>query len=144
MKKVLLVIGLLVGSISSISSQEISDNAIGLKFNDISFETLEITYQRKLSEKSRLQLDTYTDFDNVSIAGFYQRVFKLNDDLNWYGGVGASYSNLTSDISGLGTLGIEYNFESPIMASLEVTPINVGENGFNWGSGFSLAVRYQF
>ena len=67
MKKVLLVFGFVLAATFSTNAQGFSDNAIGLKFGSIStFKYLNVTYQRKITTKSRLELDVFSDFDNVS------------------------------------------------------------------------------
>ncbi|MFT7331789.1 MAG: hypothetical protein ACI848_001873, partial [Roseivirga sp.] len=48
MKKTLLIIGLLISGIFTTNAQDISDNAIGIRFGDNGGFGGEISYQRKL------------------------------------------------------------------------------------------------
>jgi hypothetical protein len=46
---------------------------------------------------------------------------------------------------GAGIIGIEYNFNAPILISIDYRPeIGITENYDSLGSSFALAVRYQF
>ena len=128
MKKIFLIFSFLL-IISKTTAQEISNNAIGFSFNDISFNSLKTTYQHKLSEKSRAEFNVDTNFDYyLTLSGFYERVWKLNNNFNWFAGIGASYSKFYNESLGLGIIGVEYNFESPIMVSIDIKPFFIGKN----------------
>lgn len=155
MKKTFLIIGLVFASFFTMNAQEISDNAIGLRFGDNSGFGGEISYQRKLSENNRLEIDlgirNGKGADSFKATGVYQWVWVLENRFNWYAGVGGGVGSFKSGgvsetfFFGTGDIGIEYNFESPILISLDYRP----EFGFSTiydglNSDIALSVRYQF
>lgn len=140
-----------------LSAQEISKNSIGLRFGDNSGLGGEISYQLKLKESNRLEIDLGTRSDsNLSsfkLTGIYQWVWHLDNSFNWYAGFGGgigSWKNKVVNQSeavlfGAGNIGIEYNFDIPLLISLDYRP----EFGFSdiydgLNSDFALSVRYQF
>jgi len=105
----------------------------------------------------------WRDSDNVDafkLVGLYQWVFVLEDRFNWYVGAGAGigsfdvdndFDNFVDDDSGTfalvaGDIGIEYNFDIPLLLSLDIRP----ELGFNDAYSddldldIALGIRYQF
>ncbi|WP_439127574.1 hypothetical protein [Polaribacter sp.] len=145
MKKVLITLSLVFAFSLSSNAQEIANNTIGVKLGNTLFNSLTISYQKKISEKSRLEFNLGSDFEAASFSAGYQRVWALNEDLNWYGGLQAGYGTGNNDFNGGAIIGLEYNFESPILLSIETTPIYITErDGVDFGSGFALGVRYRF
>lgn len=162
MKKLLLSIAIIVGTVTTAQSQEISENAIGLRAGDGDGLGTEISYQRGLGGNNRLELDLGYEnndaFDAVKLTGVYQWVWNIDGGFNWYAGAGgglasASYDrpfNDSGDDSELallaaGMVGIEYDFDFPLLLSLDVRPeIYFGD--FRDGSDFDIAlgIRYQF
>ena len=148
MKKVFLVIGLLVGSTFSLNAQDISSNAIGLRFSGGSSLGGEISYQKSLSKSSRLEvnLGLMNDFSDFKATGLYEWVWQLENKFNWYAGFGGGV--VTAGKNGAfvaGVIGIEYNFDAPIIIFLDYRPevgISGGLNGLS--SDAALGVRYQF
>lgn len=175
MKKNYYCLYLIIGLIFSSQAQEnqenntkqdnISKNAIGLRFGNNHRSGLEISYQRKLSTKNRLELDLgFTNDDNtnaIKLSGIYQWYWNFKRELDWYAGFGGglgswntdnNYNNGYAGDNGIfaiinGDIGIEYNFkEIPIHIALDLRPEFVFNNyekndfGFNLG----LAVRYKF
>ena len=57
MKKLFLFIGFLTMSALTANAQDISENAIGLRFGDNNGIGGEISYQSKLSDSNRLEID---------------------------------------------------------------------------------------
>jgi hypothetical protein len=152
MKKVLLLFGLLVGSIVSINGQEISDNAIGLRLGSNDGCGAEISYQRKLKETNRLEvnLGLRDGFSDVKLTGLYQWVWNLENQFNWYAGAGAGvYDANSTAIFASGVVGIEYNLSDatdlPLLISLDYRP-EIGLTGSLDGlnSDLGLSIRYQF
>ena len=147
-----------------LSAQSISKNALGLRIGDNDGFGGEISYQRYLSENNRLEFDLgWRDSDNVDafkLVGLYQWVFVLEDRFNWYVGAGTGigsfdvdndFDNFVDDDSGTfalvaGDIGIEYNFDIPLLLSLDIRP----ELGFNDAYSddldldIALGIRYQF
>jgi len=148
------------GAFSTLQSQEFAKNAIGLRLGDNDGFGAEISYQRGLTDNNRLEFDLgWRDFDGgnaIKIAALYHWVYNLDKGFNWYvgpgGGVGiVDYNNDVNDGGSdsyfflAGDIGIEYNFEIPIMISLDVRP-EIGFGDFNDDLDFDIAVgiRYQF
>lgn len=157
MKKVLLIIIALTSTLS-INAQDISKNAIGVRFGSNDGLGGEISYQRKLSnENNRLELDlgwrNTSNTDAYKIAGVYQWVWSLGNQFNWYAGVGGGvgkWKNKTANSSQTvpfvaGNVGVEFDLDIPLLISLDYRP----EVGFNkiydgLNSDIALGLRYQF
>jgi hypothetical protein len=101
---------------------------------------------------NRLELDLgLSDFKGgVNFAGTYQWVKPLVGSFGWYFGVGAGVGlwNKSTAVSGLGQLGLEYNFRLPFQVSLDWRPgvslkFNDGLNVQFWATSLSLSVRYR-
>lgn len=166
----LLVLGLFT-SFTNLKAQEISDNAIGLRLGDSDGFGAEISYQRLLNRYTRAEINLgYRDsreHDAVKLTGLYQWVHSIDRGLNWYYGFGAGVGTVTfepvpnvnnptiaEEVDGgffalvAGDVGIEYNFEIPVLISLDIRP-EYGVVGFaNFDNRFNfdiaLGVRYQF
>jgi hypothetical protein len=147
----------------SLSAQSISNHALGLRLGDSDGFGAEISYQKSLTNTNRLEVDLgWRDSRNFSafkVAGLYQWVRPIEGDFNWYYGVGgglgsADFSNIpNNDVGGLfifgaGNIGIEYDFDIPLILSLDFRPEIglVGYDGFSDTFDFDigLGVRYQF
>lgn len=166
MKKLLLLSFTLLGFAFATQAQEISPNAIGLRLGESDAFGAEISYQRALGDNNRLELDLgWRDgryHDGFKLAGLYQWVFPIEGNFNWYVGAGGGLGSFSYDnnngndyndtfIFAAGDIGIEYNFDIPLLLSLDLRPeIGFGDdynNDFdNSGLGFDIAlgVRYQF
>jgi len=76
----------------------------------------------------------------------YQWVWNLEEQFNWYAGVGGGIVSANgTGIYGVGVVGIEYNFDVPVLLSIDYRPqagIAGGLDGLN--SDVALSVRYQF
>ena len=91
MKRLVLSAFLLIGLAFSAQAQE-RKNAIGLRLGDNDGFGAEVSYQRWLSPKNRLEFDLgWRDskyYDAVKLAGLYQWVWNIEGGFNWYAGVG--------------------------------------------------------
>ena len=152
-------------------SQSMSDNTIGLRLGDSDGLGAEISYQKSINRSNRLELNLgFRDsraYDAFKIAGLYQWVRPLEGDFNWYygfgGGLGSvnfeprpssSNPNVAEEVDGglfvfgAGNLGIEYNFDFPLVISLDMRPEIglIGYSGFsdNFDFDIGLGIRYQF
>ena len=167
MKKIILSAIMLMGLAFTTQAQEISKNALGLRLGDNDGFGGEISYQRGLSKNNRLELDlgirnrgNYNndgDLNAVKLAALYQWVWNIDGGFNWYAGVGGGlgsydykYKDGTRDNGtfafAAGDIGLEYNFDIPLLISLDFRP-EIGGNGYynnNYGSDIALGVRYQF
>ena len=149
MRKIVLGLSLLVGALFTVNAQDISDNAIGLRLGSNDGFGSEISYQRKLKENNRLEvnLGLRDGFSDLKLTGLYQWVWNLEDKFNWYAGAGAGlYDSNSIGIFASGVVGVEYNFDAPIILSIDYRPeiglTRNGQNGLN--SDIALSVRYQF
>ncbi|QLE02644.1 hypothetical protein HX109_14155 [Galbibacter sp. BG1] len=165
MKKLILFSVLAIGFAVSGYSQEIAKNALGLRLGDGDGFGAEISYQRGIGGNNRLEFDLgWRDskkYDAFRITGLYQWVFPIEGDFNWYvgagGGLGAydrddDFDDFDDDDDDggaygfvAGDIGIEYNFNIPLLLSLDFRP-EVGFNDFDDDFDFDIAlgIRYQF
>ena len=163
---------ILIASLS-LNAQNISKNAIGLRLAQNDGFGAEVSYQRGLSERNRLEFDLgWRDgkhYDGFKLAGLYQWVWNIDAGFNWYVGAGgglASYryteKNNNNNIYyketygfAAGDIGIEYNFDFPLLISLDFRPeIGFGKeyyindnrlyNNKDLDLDIALGVRYQF
>ena len=148
----------------SLSAQEISDHALGLRLGDSDGFGAEISYQKSIGRTNRAEFDLgwrdSRDFDAFKIVGLYQWVRPIEGGFNWYYGVGAGLGSVdftprpnSNDDGGVfvfaaGDIGVEYNFGIPLLLSLDFRPEIgvVGYDGFsdNFDFDIGLGVRYQF
>ncbi|MFY9242946.1 MAG: hypothetical protein WAO74_07965 [Polaribacter sp.] len=147
MKKILLTFGLVLAAFT-INAQGISKNAIGLRFGGGNGLGGEISYQRALGSNNRLEVDLglANEFNNFKATGLYQWVWTLEQQFNWYAGFGGGILSAgETGIYGAGVVGIEYNFDAPVLVSIDYRP-EIGISGGLKGvsSNVALAVRYQF
>jgi hypothetical protein len=85
------------------------------------------------------------EFSSFKGTGLYQWVWNLEDKFNWYAGFGAGFDSGFSSLFGAGIVGIEYNFDAPILISLDYRPeVGITGNYDGLNSSLALAIRYQF
>lgn len=164
MKKLLVCIAVALGFIFQVQAQEISKNAIGLRIGDNDGFGTEINYQRGLSDNNRLEFGLqFSGNSGVSLlkaTGLYQWVWNIDGGFNWYAGAGAGLASVSFDdddfpdgfqneseifLFAAGTVGIEYNFDFPLLLSLDVRPeFGFGDFRDDLGLDFALGIRYQF
>lgn len=152
------ILFLLIG-IFSAQSQEISPNAIGLRLGDNDGFGAEVSYQRAISGNNRLEFDLgwrdSRDFSIIKIAGLYQWVWNIDKGFNWYAGPGGGFVFLDVDedagggsdtaIFVAGDIGLEYNFDFPLLLSLDFRPeIYIGDYDDDLNFDIALGIRYQF
>lgn len=158
MKKLLLVIFVVFGFSLSSHAQSVAQNALGLRLGDSDGFGTEISYQRGLSENNRLELDlgwvNRHRHDAFRLVGVYQWVWNIEAGFNWYAGVGAGIGarDFHNNYSGngffgllAGDIGIEYDFDFPLLISLDFRP-EIGLDDYHDDLGFDIALglRYQF
>lgn len=163
-KKLILMKKLFLFALVSLSlnvvaqAQTISDNAIGLRLGDSDGFGAEVSYQRALGGNNRLEADlgwrSGNDFDGFKLTGIYQWVWELDGNFNWYAGAGGGLGSYSFDNNAIddetfvflaGDIGIEYNFDIPLLLSLDFRP-EIGFGNFNDDLDFDIAlgIRYQF
>ncbi|WP_299128378.1 hypothetical protein [uncultured Winogradskyella sp.] len=156
MKKIAFIGVLFIAFTLTSNAQEIAENAIGLRLGDSDAFGAEISYQRALGSNNRLEVDlgwrSGNNFDGFKLTGLYQWVWQLDGDFNWYAGAGGGLGSFNIDNADndtfafiAGDIGIEYNFDIPLLLSLDFRP-ELGFGDFNDDLGFDIAlgVRYQF
>lgn len=165
MKKLILLVFAVVGFSMSSNAQAIADNALGLRLGDSDGFGAEISYQRALGDNNRLELDLGwrdgKNYDGFKLAGLYQWVFPLDGSFNWYVGAGGGIGSFSYEaydpinkrrfddsetfFFAAGDIGIEYNFDIPLLISLDFRP-EIGFGDFNDDLDFDIAlgIRYQF
>ncbi|MEA1785394.1 hypothetical protein U1E44_04760 [Arenibacter sp. GZD96] len=163
MQKLILCIAL-IGSFS-VGAQQIADHALGLRLGDSDGFGAEISYQKSIGRYNRVEADlgwrNNRNFDAFKLTGLYHWVRTLDGNFNWYYGVGGglgsvdfnSFPNQSTPDGGLfvfaaGTIGVEYNFDIPLLLSLDFRP-EIGLVGFddfsdNFDFDIALGIRYQF
>lgn len=158
MKK-LIVFSLFLCGIYSSSAQEISDHTIGLRLGSNRGFGTEISYQMKLNSENRAEFNlgwrTSNNLSALKVNGIYQWVWPLEQGFNWYAGVGGGLGTFSNNnpngnngtfIFAAGDVGIEYNFDFPLQASLDLRP-EIGGNGYfdnGFGTDLALGIRYKF
>lgn len=150
-----------LGGIGIGFSQDISPNAIGLRFGDNDGFGAEISYQRKLQENTRLEADLgfrdNKNFDIWKLTAIHQWVWNIDGGFNWFAGFGAGIGNVDikgfdNDDDGLfvnavGNVGVEYDFDIPLVISLDFRPEIGIVNDFGSNDldlDIALGLRYQF
>lgn len=164
MKKVFLLALFVMGATfySETQAQNIADNALGLRLGGGDGFGAEVSYQRGLGQNNRMEFDlgwrNDSSFDAFKITALYQWVWNIDGGFNWYAGAGGGVGSVNDnrrdyDDGGAfvflaGDIGIEYDFDIPLIISLDLRP----EIGFlgddspvnNFSPDFALGLRYQF
>lgn len=165
MKKVLIAFVLIAGFSFTSQAQDIAPNALGLRLGDSDGFGAEISYQRALGGNNRLELDLGirdgNNYDGFKLAGLYQWVWNIDGGFNWYAGVGGGLASYSFDnyrgngndyddtfVFAAGDIGIEYNFDFPLILSLDFRPeIGFGDGNYDNDDldfDIALGIRYQF
>lgn len=147
------------------TSQEIAQNAIGLRIGDSDGFGPEVNYQRALGDNNRLEVGlgwhSKSYWNSVKLTGIYQWVWNIDGGFNWYAGPGAGFGLVSYDryyydypysrekkseayAFITGDVGIEYSFDFPLLISFDFRPqFNLGyRDDINFDIG--LAARYKF
>jgi len=171
MKKLILLAIFAFGATVATNAQTISENALGLRLGGGNGYGAEVSYQRAVGgDNNRLEFDLGWRNDNsrynsVKLAALYQWVWNIEGGFNWYAGAGGGVGNISAkderyynnknykyyDETFLflaGNIGIEYNFDIPLLISLDFRPeigfINDNDDFDNFSPDVALGLRYQF
>ena len=166
MKKIILSAVMLFGLAISSQAQDISKNALGLRLGSNDGFGGEISYQRGLSKNNRLELDlgfrNSNNVDAFKLTGIYQWVWEIENNFNWYAGIGGGLGSWSYDYNSggnkykdsgtfvfiAGDIGIEYNFDIPLQIALDLRPeLYFNSEKYreqNFGPDLALSLRYRF
>lgn len=169
MKKLMFSVFMLFGMVLCTQGQDISKNAIGLRLGDSDGFGAEVSYQRGLSQKNRLEFDLgwrnrnnyyYNNAQFVKLTGLYQWVWNIEGDFNWYVGAGGGIANGSYSYKDdgkrytdnytyafvAGDIGIEYLFDFPLQLSLDFRPEIYFSDRVkdDYGSDIGISARYRF
>lgn len=161
MKKFLLTFAAITLISVSMNAQRISKHAIGLRLGDSDGFGTEVNYQLGLGENNRLEIGlgwrSSNDVTAIKAAALYQWVWVLDGNFNWYAGAGGGVGqvNFDDDFPGdpdaetflfaAGDIGIEYNFDIPLLLSLDFRPeFGFGDYRDDVDFDIALGIRYQF
>lgn len=163
MRKLLLLSLLFVGFAVTSHAQQIAKNALGLRLGDNKGFGTEINYQRGLNENKRLEFGlswhSASHSDAYKLTALHQWVWQLENRFNWYAGVGGGLGSIQFDkkhnyydkhksdtfLFIAGDIGIEYNFDIPLLISLDFRPeIGFGKYRDDLNFDIALGLRYQF
>ncbi len=161
MNKHILIFTVVIISSFSALGQRIADNAIGLRIGDNDGFGTEVNYQRGLGDNNRLELglgwNSNNDVSAYKLTGLYQWIWKLDGNINWYAGAGGGLGQIVfkDNFPGnpdnetfaflAGDIGVEYNFDIPLLVSLDFRPeIGFGNYRDDVGFDIALGIRYQF
>ncbi|MEM8927946.1 MAG: hypothetical protein AAGC45_07070 [Bacteroidota bacterium] len=149
---------------ASLSAQSNSEHALGLRLGDSDGFGAEISYQKSIGRYNRAEFNLgwrdSREFDAFKLTGLYQWVHNLDGGFNWYYGFGGGVGSVDfepipdgEDNDGLfilaaGNIGVEYDFDIPLLISLDFRPELgiLGYDGFDDSLDFDIALglRYQF
>ncbi len=162
MKKSIVLLGFTLLATFYMSAQDIAKNALGLRLGDNDGLGAEVSYQRALGDDNRLEFGLgWRDSDNYDafrLVGIYQWVWNIDGGFNWYAGAGGGIGNhdvqnsaqfdddSETFIFAAGDIGIEYNFDFPLLISLDFRPEISLNSDINDDLDFDIALglRYQF
>ncbi len=163
MRKLFLMCFFILGIGLTSQAQEISKNAIGLRLGDNKGFGTELNYQRGLRESTRLELGlswhSGSHSNAYKLTGIHEWVWALEDRFNWYAGAGGGVGSVQFDrsheyyhtsktdtfIFAAGVIGIEYNFNIPLLISLDFRPeLGFGDYRDDLNLDIALGLRYQF
>jgi opacity protein-like surface antigen len=162
MKKVFFTTVLIFGVIFASNSQTISKNAIGLRLGDNDGFGTELNYQRAIGDNNRLEFGlgwrSNRNLSAFKLTGLHQWVWNIDGGFNWYAGVGGGVGSIDFDddrfgpdfdnetfVFVAGDIGIEYNFDIPLLISLDFRPeLGFGNYRDDLGFDVGLGLRYQF
>ncbi|RIA09661.1 hypothetical protein OE09_1505 [Flavobacteriaceae bacterium MAR_2010_72] len=158
MKNLFLLAIAFIGFTALSHAQDISPNALGLRLGDSDGFGAEVSYQRGLGDNNRLEFDlgwrSGNHYDGFKLAGLYQWVWNIDGGFNWYAGVGGGVGSYDFDnrdfddetfVFAAGDIGIEYDFDIPLLISLDFRPeLGFGNYRDDVDFDIALGIRYQF
>lgn len=168
MKKLIFVFIALAAFAFETQAQEISKNAIGLRLGDSDGFGTEVNYQRAIGNNNRLEFGlgwrSHRHVTAIKLTGLYEWVWNIDGGFNWYAGPGLGIGQISFDddfydddfpgdgnddsetfVYAAGVIGIEYDFDFPLLLSLDFRPeFGFGDYRDDIDFDIALGVRYQF
>ena len=171
MKNITFILVLLSFVTIHLQAQDVSNHTLGLRIGDSDGFGAEISYQKAIQRVNRVEFNlgfrnSSREFDAFKISGIYQWVHEIDRGFNWYYGFGGGLGSVdfkpvpnnnnngfSDDDDGFflfvaGEIGVEYNFDIPLLISLGTRPEIgiIGFDGFdnNFLFDVALGLRYQF
>ena len=165
MQKVILLVVAVMGLAFAAKAQ---NNAIGVRLSGGNqWYCGEISYQRSLGDRHRIEADLGYRFDDLYrmgdlfLVGVYQLHFDIPavENLGWYFGFGprfelfyydgSSYNHpfgFAGTVGVVGQVGVDYHFDAiPLQFSLDFRPcLFLIPNAFFLWRDFGLSIRYRF
>ncbi len=144
MKKVLIALALIAGTISFTNAQE-----LGVRFGNISAGNVAIDGIFSTGQFSRIHADVSFGGGGVGIDALWDFLYRpLGDEaFYWYAGAGVfTFIGDNFDLGIIGEIGLEYRFKAvPIALGLDWRPYLkiIDETKFG-ADGFGLNVRWVF
>ncbi len=159
-KHILIFIVIIVSGFSTFG-QRVANNAIGIRIGDNDGFGTEINFQRVISDNTRLEFglgwNSNKDVSAYKLTGLYQWVWKLDGNINWYAGAGGGLGQIAfkdsfpgnpdneTFVFVAGDIGVEYDFDFPLLLSLDFRPeLGFGNYRNDVGFDIALGIRYQF
>lgn len=156
MKRNILILAVTLFS-TLLFSQEIADKTIGLRLGDNDGLGAEISFQKSIKSINRLELGlawrNSNKYNAYKLTGTYQWVYDLDQNFNWYVGLGGGFGtwklkdNFDGDdgffLFASGVIGIEYAFDFPLLLSIDARP-ELGFANFNNDLGLDLALGIRY
>lgn len=166
--KLILLIGICT-AFTSMYSQDIANHALGLRLGDSDGFGAEISYQKSIGRYTRAEFDfgwrDSREYDAFKLVGLFQWVHTIDGGLQWFYGFGGGLGSVNFEaqlnsnnepfqpdgglfVFGAGDVGIEYNFDIPLLLSLDFRPeigiIGYGDFDARLNFDIALGVRYKF
>ncbi len=159
MRKLYFVVALIL-SVNMVSAQ-LSKNAFGLRLGGGEGYETEISFQHRLTDKNRLELDfgmlSGNHYTAWSAAGIYQWTWEIGDGFDWFVGAGGRIGSLNWDknfnapnnggmlLAAVGVVGIEYSFPGGIQLGFDYRPeLGLINHANAFGNNAALSIRYRF
>ncbi len=159
MKKLLFVFAMLLSV--NMASAQFSNNGIGLRLGSGDGFGTEISFQHRLKDVNRIELDLGTNSNNQysawSLAGIYQWTYGIDEHLSWFAGAGGRIGSWSQNkayigedntggmlLAAVGNVGLEYSFPIGIQIGLDARPEIGLIHGNILRNSLALSVRYQF
>lgn len=159
MKKLIFILFLFFTASSLFAQLRYSD-ALGLRAGDSKGLMFEISYQHRLAEQRRIEIDigfrNQSNKNDIKLTVLHQWVWNISGAFDFFAGAGAGIGswynkNDSTDVDdGFfmnidGNAGVEYDFSIPLQIALDFRPEFEVFGYYNDADlNFALSLRYQF